>query len=123
MYFLLFGAGSAVLLFLSWILIEPKKEELSVKNQLVVITGGTSGLGLEIAIECLKRDASVILLARKLLNVKSHDRLKHFEDRVKSISCDVTKREDLFRARIRFLDHKSFVSILYSSDHMGGLMM
>ena len=98
MFYFITGCTAALIL-ISWILIDPKKSKLVVKNELVVITGGTSGLGLEIALECLRRGAKVILLARKIIDVKSHDQLKQFEEQVRSISCDVTKREDLDRTR------------------------
>ena len=97
--FYLISGGIAALVLVSYILIDPTKKRLNVKDELVVITGGTSGLGLEIALECLRRGAKVILLARKVINLKSHDKLKQFQGQVKSISCDVTKRDDLERTR------------------------
>ena len=97
--FYLISGGIAALVLVSYILIDPTKKRLNVKDELVVITGGTSGLGLEIALECLRRGAKVILLARKVIDVKSHDKLKQFQGQVKSISCDVTKRDDLEHTR------------------------
>ena len=97
--FYLISGGIVALVLVSYILIDPKKKRLNVKDELVVITGGTSGLGLEIALECLRRGAKVILLARKTVDVSAHDKLKRFDGQVKSISCDVTKRDDLERTR------------------------
>ena len=98
MFYFISGVIAALVL-VSFLLIDPKKKRLNVKDELVVITGGTSGLGLEIALECLRRGAKVILLARKIIDVTAHDKLKQFEGEVKSISCDVTKRDDLERTR------------------------
>ena len=111
MYFI--AGGTAALILISWILIDPKKPKLMVKDELVVITGGTSGLGLEIALECLRRGAKVILLARKVIDVNSHDEFKHFEGQVRSISCDVTKREDLVRTRNELSSYHRICCVFY----------
>jgi len=41
------------------------RRAFSLRNRVVVITGGSSGIGLSLANECVKKGASVILLARK----------------------------------------------------------
>ena len=116
MYYFITGCTAALIL-ISWILIDPKKPKLNVKNELVVITGGTSGLGLEIALECLHRGAKVILLARKIIDVKSHDQLKQFQGQVRSISCDVTKREDLDRTRNGWIIFAQFSLEIYPRSY------
>lgn len=120
--FYLISGGIAALVLVSYILIDPTKKRLNVKDELVVITGGTSGLGLEIALECLRRGAKVILLARKVINLKSHDKLKQFQGQVKSISCDVTKRDDLERTRNELnpvVSNKIYFDMLYGNSKKG----
>lgn len=56
------GIFAVVLLFSSW-LASPK--HYSLRDKVVVITGGSSGIGKAIAAELLKRGANVALVARR----------------------------------------------------------
>ena len=88
-----------LLVFVAWLLSEPKKKLLKVRDKCVVITGGTSGLGFEMGRECLERGAKrVVLLARNPLD-PSNNLFKLFPGRVESLSCDVTNREQLAQVR------------------------
>lgn len=65
-----------------------------VKDQVVVITGASSGIGLATATEAVKRGAKVVIAAR------SKDALDEIAQRlgvesVESVECDVTRRSDL----------------------------
>ena len=90
----------ALLVFLAWLLSEPKKKLFKVTDKIIVITGGTSGLGFELGRECLERGAKrVILLARHPL-APSNNLFKLFPDRVDSLSCDVTDRGQLAQVKL-----------------------
>lgn len=49
-----------------WIRKAPKK---SIRDRHVVITGGSSGIGLAIAMKCVKLGADVTIIARNLTNL------------------------------------------------------
>ena len=51
------------LLVLAYVIKKPKK---SIKNRHVVVTGGSSGIGLWAAINCAKLGANVTIIARNI---------------------------------------------------------
>ncbi len=63
---------------------------MNLKKNTVLITGGTSGIGLELGKELLKRDNTVILLGRDKSKL---DSLK--KDGFETIRCDLDKQEDI----------------------------
>ena len=75
---------------------------MKLKNQRIVITGASSGIGAALAQECVRRGARVALLARRL------DRLHELSQSLKSqggqvlvVACDVTSAESLGAAFAR----------------------
>lgn len=59
-------------------------------KQLILITGGSSGIGKHLASEYLKQGASVIIIADgKEKLQEAHDDLKNISDRIRSYVCDV----------------------------------
>jgi len=65
-------------------------------EQIVFLTGASSGIGKAIAEYCLNRGARVALLARRLERLE--DLASKFGERALAIRCDVTKNEDLYQA-------------------------
>ena len=57
-----------------------------IDDKLVVITGGTSGLGLEIALACLEKNSTVVLLSRKEIDCSKHSQLRKYPNKVYSLS-------------------------------------
>lgn len=73
-------------------------KSISVKGKSVLITGGSRGLGLAIAEELLKADASVTIVARQQdeLNRAKHILFEKYPDaEVQTLVCDVTDPEAL----------------------------
>lgn len=76
-----------------------RKLELSGKN--VVITGGSRGLGLVLARECLHRGARVAILARDAAELhRAAEDLRNHGGSVLSLVCDVSRQEEV-QAAIR----------------------
>lgn len=48
-----------------------KKEKKTIKDRHVVITGGSSGIGLSMAVHCVKLGAHVTIIARNITNLGS----------------------------------------------------
>ena len=76
-----------------------KRKVYSLAGKNVVITGGSRGLGLVIARECLRRGASVAILARNKVELsRAHADLTRNRNRVIAIPCDVTDHAQVLRA-------------------------
>jgi len=69
------------------------------EGKVAVITGGSSGIGLAIARELLRRGLSVALLARRKSLLKEAKASLGGGDQVVEVSADVTKFDTLTRAR------------------------
>ncbi len=68
-------------------------------DKIVLVTGASSGIGAAVALECAKRGANLVLLARRV------DRLEAVAAQIRamgrdamSVRCDVTKERDVVRA-------------------------
>lgn len=71
----------------------------SLKGRVAVITGASSGLGMQMAYAFAQQGADLILLARRydrLIDLK--EKLEMFNSRVLPIKCDVTITEDIDKA-------------------------
>ena len=85
------------------------------EHKVVLITGGSSGLGFGLAVELLKRGARVILLARnlqKLENVKEDLKKSFPEDNIDIISADVANYESLRKILIEKLDKQPVLDMV-----------
>jgi len=78
-----------------------KTSRVSFRRASVVITGGSRGLGLALAKELVKEDASVTLLARDLQELERARQILLFETpgaRVQILVCDITQEIQLTTA-------------------------
>jgi len=92
------SAVLSVLLLLYFVLSRSFPRKTSISNQHVIITGGSSGIGLACAKECVRRGAHVTLIARdekKLERAKNEVLhrcgVTNDDGRVAYLSCDVAK--------------------------------
>jgi len=73
-----------VLAIFIWFVVSKKPNKLALNGSHVVITGGSSGIGLEIAKICLSKGSTVTLVARNVLKLQK-------AKRVLEESCAVSK--------------------------------
>lgn len=74
--------------------------DLGLENKIVVIMGGSSGVGLKTAEIFLKEGAKVAICGRNEERLeKAHKNLLNFakNEKIFSAPCDVTEKEDVFR--------------------------
>ena len=74
--------------------------EVTLGGRVAVITGGSKGLGLAIALRLAQSGADVALLARRLEVLEEARELisKHAKGRVHVFACDVSKADEVTRA-------------------------
>ena len=66
------------------------------KNQVILITGASSGIGKEAAIEFAKLGANIVLVARKKDKLEqTANELKKFDTIILVCQCDVSKRDQV----------------------------
>src|SRR6184192_2138930 len=90
------GLAAGAALLGTWFL--RRSSEYDLANRVVLITGGSRGLGLVLARECLAADALVVICARNQdelerarLDLQEH---KH-GGQIQMIVCDVTNRNEV----------------------------
>ena len=89
---------------------------MSFKNKIVLITGASSGIGRETAIEFAKLGANLILVARtkdKLTQIE--DELKKYNVSILACQCDVSKKDQVKEMSKTVLEKFSSVDILVNN--------
>ena len=72
----------------------------SLKGKVAVITGASSGLGMQMSFAFARSSANVVLLARRYERLeKLKEKLEEFSVSVLAIQCDVTKTDDINKAK------------------------
>ncbi len=86
------------------------------KNQVVLITGASSGIGKDTAIEFAKLGANIVLVARKKdkLEQTAHE-LKKFNTSILVCQCDVSKRDQVKEMSKTVLEKFGSVDILVNN--------
>ena len=86
------------------------------ENKLVVITGGTSGIGLALARELYSRNARIILLANKRAGVETAvQELGGRGERLEGYVCDVTIPESVAATGIAILSKHGVPDVLVNN--------
>ena len=71
----------------------------SLKGRVAVITGASSGLGMQMSYAFARSGANLVLLARRFDRLEElAKKLEEFNIRVLPIKCDVTKTDDIVKA-------------------------
>ena len=86
------------------------------KDKVILITGASSGIGKETALECDRRGASIVLVARRL------ERLEETAARMRNalaVRADVAKEEDVVRAVTAAVDRFGRIDVLINNAGSG----
>ncbi len=94
---------------------------MNIKNKVVIITGASSGLGEETAIQLSKLGAQAILVAR------SGDRLKSVQSKIEkmtqksplTIECDISSERDVSNMVKTIQEHYTHVDVLINNAGVG----
>ena len=71
----------------------------SLKGRVAVITGASSGLGMQMSFAFARHGADLVIMARRYERLKKlKEKLEEFSVRVLAIQCDVTKTDDINKA-------------------------
>lgn len=98
-----------------------REKEMDIKDKVILITGGSSGIGRETAIHLSRLGAKVILVAR------SKDRLTQVQHAIKEVTmepplivqCDITIEEDVSRMAAIVRKNYNHVDVLVNCAGIG----
>jgi len=86
------------------------------KNKIVLITGASSGIGRETAIEFAKLGANLILVARRKDKLEQiEDELKKYNVSILACQCDISKKDQVKELSETVLEKFSSVDILVNN--------
>jgi short-subunit dehydrogenase len=86
------------------------------KNRVVLITGASSGIGKDVAIEFAKLGANIVLVARKKDELEqTANELKKFDTSILVCRCDVSKRDQVKNMSKIVLEKFGSVDILVNN--------
>lgn len=88
---------------------------MELKNKIILITGGTSGIGISTAIEMKKKDAVVIITGR------NENKLKQASDehRFDGYKCDVSNKDEVLALYKKILDKYGRLDVLINNAGFG----
>lgn len=93
-----------------------RRPPYSFRNKTVLITGGSRGLGLEIARRFAHQGANLALLARNTSTLGvARNELERHTPRVLTISCDVRNQQDVERAIQETVRHFGTIDVLINN--------
>ncbi len=79
---------------------------MPMRNQVVLITGASTGIGEALAIELARRGAKVVLTARRIAELQRvESAIRAAGGQALAVACDVTRREDNIRAVAQAVAH------------------
>ncbi len=89
-------------------------------NKLVLITGGSSGIGLALANQFVKLGANVFIIARKLENLTSSilemkNQKIHHSQKIGLISADISLEKNVLKIIPRFIEKVGIPDVLINS--------
>jgi NAD(P)-dependent dehydrogenase (short-subunit alcohol dehydrogenase family) len=91
------------------------RDAISFEGRVVVITGGSRGLGLVIARQLVREGARVCLLARDTEELERASRQFPHDAEVLTLRCDVRRRADVRHAMDRVLERWPAVDVLINN--------
>ena len=95
-------------------------ELFSLKGKVAVVTGASSGLGVQFATALAKQGADIAIVARRLekLNTVKAD-IEALGVRCLPVKCDVTKNDDIKAAVDAIIEHFGKIDILVNNAGIG----
>ncbi|HEV2318837.1 MAG TPA: SDR family oxidoreductase [Verrucomicrobiae bacterium] len=94
----------------------PRRKRFSFRGRSVIITGGSRGLGLELARNLARQGARLTLIARDLMELKRAEReLGALGAEVLTISCDVRQQQEVVEAVARTVTAMGRVDVLINN--------
>ncbi|HET7148185.1 MAG TPA: SDR family NAD(P)-dependent oxidoreductase [Candidatus Nitrosopolaris sp.] len=104
---------------------EDHKKNRKFKGKIIVITGASSGIGRQAALDFANKDAgSIILIARsesKLLELKRTLQVvtKSKVTDIVAYACDLSKKEDVLRMGTQILERFGYIDLLINNAGFG----
>ncbi len=83
---------------------------MKLANNTILITGGTSGIGLTLGRTLLKRNNTVILLGRDKTKLAQAEK-----EGFKAITCDLSKQEEIESAALTIQNHFPQINMLFNN--------
>ncbi|MDJ1495312.1 SDR family oxidoreductase [Cytophagaceae bacterium DM2B3-1] len=97
----------------SWIRM---RRSFDVEGKVIVITGGTRGLGLSIARELASQKAKLAICSRNIEQLKdAEEELKDYGIDVLALRCDITKQRDVEEMMEQVYDHFGQIDVLINN--------
>jgi short-subunit dehydrogenase len=94
----------------------PPRKRFSFRGRSVIITGGSRGLGLELARQLARQGARLTLIARDLMELKRAEReLGALGAEVLTVSCDVRQQQEVVEAVARTVTAMGRVDVLINN--------
>jgi NAD(P)-dependent dehydrogenase (short-subunit alcohol dehydrogenase family) len=90
--------------------------DLNLKDKVAVVTGGTSGIGYEIAKMLDYKGAGVVILGR---NPKIHEMAAAISERAFGVTVDITDTQQIVRAVEQVVERTGKIDILVNSAGIG----
>ncbi|MGH7941493.1 MAG: SDR family NAD(P)-dependent oxidoreductase [Limisphaerales bacterium] len=92
------------------------RKRFSFRGRSVIITGGSRGLGLELARQLARQGARLTLIARDLMELKRAEReITSIGAEVLTVSCDIRRQEEVIEAVARTVTTMGRVDVLINN--------
>lgn len=115
--FVFLGIGATVLNAASTV--NRMLRRIDFKDKVVVITGGSRGLGLVLARRLAKENAKLVLLARNSEELEAaHEQLKKHDGIVRTFECDVTVQDEVEKTLAKVIQEMGAIDILINNAGM-----
>lgn len=92
----------------------------SLKNKIAVVTGASSGLGVQFAKALARQGANVALVARRIERLEAvKEEIEKLGVKALAVKCDVTKTDQIKDAVNKIKDHFGTIDILVNNAGIG----
>ena len=93
---------------------------MDIKNKNIIITGASSGIGKQLSIDLAKQGANIILLSRKIKNLKiALKEVSKYSNLSSYYKCDISKEKEVNKIFKRIIKKYKHVDILINNAGFG----